>query len=417
MKHKMMLTIIITLLCTTIYAQAGTPGLSFTLIGNGTAYSVSRGTASATHIEIPSTHNGLPVTMIANNGFTEFTQMTSITIPNSVITIGSGAFNGCTGLTEITIPNSVTSIGNGAFYGCTGLTEITIPNSVTTIGDGAFYGCTGLTSITIPNSVTTIGLGAFWDCTSLTSVIFDSPSSLTSIGVHAFAGCTSLTEITIPNSVTVIGAGAFWGCTGLTSVIFDSPSSVTTIVGSAFGGCTGLTEITIPNSVTGMGAYAFGGCTGLTEIIIPSSVASIGDAAFSGCTSLTIYAEALSRPSGWHPNWNPDNRPVIWGHITSEDDITQTAFVTSLQGNYPNPFNPTTTIGFAVASEEEVSIVVYNLKGQRVRTLVSGVYRAGSRSVVWDGTDDAGRAVSSGVYFYRMVAGEYSEIKRMMLLK
>jgi hypothetical protein len=102
---------------------------------------------------------------------------------------------------------------------------------------------------------------------------------------------------------------------------------------------------------------------------------------------------------------------------TSIDEYIEPVFVTSLQANYPNPFNPTTTIGFAVASEGEVSIVVYNLKGQRVRGLVSGVYRAGRHSVTWDGTDDAGRAVSSGVYFYRMVAGEYSEIKRMLLLK
>jgi flagellar hook assembly protein FlgD len=107
---------------------------------------------------------------------------------------------------------------------------------------------------------------------------------------------------------------------------------------------------------------------------------------------------------------------VVWGWV-SDEDVVEMPVLNELQANYPNPFNPTTTIGFAVASEGEVSIVVYNLKGQRVRGLISGVYRAGSHSVTWDGTDDAGRAVSSGVYFYRMVAGEYSEIKRMMLLK
>ncbi|MBR3974411.1 MAG: leucine-rich repeat protein, partial [Clostridia bacterium] len=106
-------------------------------------------------------------------------------------------FVNCTSLTSITIPNSVTSIGDYAFWKCTSLTSITIPNSVTSIGRSAFKGCTSLTSITIPNSVTSIGSSAFEGCTSLTSITI--PNSVTSIGYHAFAGCTSLTSITILN--------------------------------------------------------------------------------------------------------------------------------------------------------------------------------------------------------------------------
>ena len=97
---------------------------------------------------------------------------------------------------------------------CTGLTSVTIPNSVTTIGEAMFYDCTGLTSITIPNSVTSIGYEAFRSC-GLTSVII--PNSVTSIGKYAFRNCTGLTSITIPNSVTSIGDCAFYGV-DLTSV-------------------------------------------------------------------------------------------------------------------------------------------------------------------------------------------------------
>ena len=147
------------------------------------------------------------------------TSVTSITIPNSVTSLGIFAFYGCTGLTgTLTIPNSVTSIGRSAFNGCTGLTgTLTIPNSVTSIGENAFSDCTGLTSITIPNSVTSIGDLAFYGCTGLTGTL-TIPNSVTSIGVSAFHGCTGLTgTLTIPNSVTSIGNQAFDGCTGLTS--------------------------------------------------------------------------------------------------------------------------------------------------------------------------------------------------------
>ena len=77
--------------------------------------------------------------------------MTSVTIPNSVTSIGSYAFSYCNGLTEVTIPNSVTSIGSYAFSYCSGLTEVTIPNSVTSIGDSAFKGCTSIASVTSQN--------------------------------------------------------------------------------------------------------------------------------------------------------------------------------------------------------------------------------------------------------------------------
>ena len=95
---------------------------------------------------------------------------TSVTIPNSVTSIGEGAFYGCSGLTSVTIPNSVTSIGPYAFGWCRGLTSVTIPNSVTSIGGNAFSDCVNLTSVTIPNSVTSIGRGAFSFCDDLKSI-------------------------------------------------------------------------------------------------------------------------------------------------------------------------------------------------------------------------------------------------------
>ncbi|MEC8063676.1 MAG: leucine-rich repeat domain-containing protein, partial [Pseudomonadota bacterium] len=108
-------------------------------------------------------------------------------------------FSGCTNLTSITIPNSVTSIELGAFSRCTSLKSITIPDSVTTIGFRAFHGCSNLTSITIPNSVTNIEQGTFCGCSSLTFIKV--PNGVTEIGLSAFENCSSLNHIIIPDSL------------------------------------------------------------------------------------------------------------------------------------------------------------------------------------------------------------------------
>jgi hypothetical protein len=188
----------------------------------------------------------------------------------------------------------VTSIGDRAFQHCTNLTSVTIPNSVTNIGHLAFYGCPSLSSVTIPNSVTSIGSSAFANCTRLTSVTI--PNSVTSIGGAAFSHCTSLTSVTIPNSVTSIGDATFNNCTSLTSVTI--PNSVTSIGGATFNNCTNLTSVTIPNSVTNIGYYAFYGCTRLTSVTIPNSVTNIGHSAFSDTTKvLRMGVEESKEPS------------------------------------------------------------------------------------------------------------------------
>jgi len=111
----------------------------------------------------------------------------------------------------------------------------------------------------------------------------------------------------------------------------------------------------------------------------------------------------------------PSNEVVV--NYSSEDNHTVALQPTMLRNNYPNPFNPTTTISFDMSKDNHVNICVYNIRGQKVKLLVDGVREAGSHQVVWDGHDDMGNEVNSGIYFYRMVSGDFVSVKKMVMVK
>lgn len=187
---------------------------------------------------------------------------------------------------EIVIPDtvtkngksySVTTIANQAFYYCVGLTSVTIPNGVVSIGDYAFGGCGELASITIPNSVTSIGCNAFVGCSGLTSVTIG--NSVTSIGAYAFSHCSKLTGIVIPNSVITIGHSAFFYCTGLTSV--NIGNGVTSIGDRAFFYCPNLKSVKIPASVTSIGECAFNDIRLKTVVVNAKTPAQLSPEAFA----------------------------------------------------------------------------------------------------------------------------------------
>ena len=298
-------------------------GLNYGLDSDTQSYHVvGIGTCTDTDIVIPSSYNGLPVTEISGRAFIMCKNLTSVTIPDTVVSIGINAFYGCENLTSIVIPDSVTFISSGAFAGCARAFEI--ENGVSYIGkwvidcddsvtnavirDGtlgianmAFCSNTSLTSITVPDSVAYVCWGAFERCTSLTSITVGVNNQFyqsidgnlyTKDGKTFLQYATGKTdsEFAIPNGVTSIGGYAFSYCTALTSITI--PDSVTVIGFSAFEGCTSLFSLTIPDSVTSIERFAFYDCTSLTRIFIPKSVKSIGAFSFDGCMNLNVCFEA-----------------------------------------------------------------------------------------------------------------------------
>ena len=243
-----------------------------------------------TSVSLPET-----ITSIGSEAFYKCDQLTTVNIPDAVTIIGDNAFRSCSALTSITLGSGVTTIDDAAFYN-SGLTSIIIPNSVTTIGAHAFDLCSDLATVTIGTGVTTINNYAFENCTSLAEINFNA-ANCTMIGYNygnsCWSGCTHDCTLNIGNNVTGLPTRAFYGFSSLKVINFGTHANFY-IGEEAFLGC-GVTTVVIPNNVTGIGNKAFDGCSAMTSLTIGTNVDFIGYWAFKGCNHLeSVYYNATN---------------------------------------------------------------------------------------------------------------------------
>lgn len=212
-----------------------------------------------------------------------------------VTTIEGNALQFNNSLMSVTIPNSIKSIGSYAFYGCSILASVKIGDGVETIGGYAFYGC-NLVSVTIGKKVNTIGSYAFAGPNPLTQVYIsdlaawcridfsDAASNPLTYAHHLYLDKKEVKDLVIPEGIEEIKNFAFYGGENIRSLVVGN--GVSKIDNSAFCGCIALASVTFLESLTSIGKGAFEGCNSIEELDLPDMMTTIGERAFKNCSKL-----------------------------------------------------------------------------------------------------------------------------------
>lgn len=229
------------------------------------------------------TFNGKSYTVIGigQSAFSECSKLGIITLPNTLKYIGLGAFS-YSNLSNITIPEGVESIGAAAFRNCRNLKEITLPRTLRVLESTVFSNCQDLENVYIlSDKLSEIPDDTFFRCSRLKE--FSIPESVTSLGKAVFYYTSNLSTLIIPSGVSKIGSECF-AASGITSI--DIPDVVTELPGAMFSGCRNLKAIKLPKNLSSLSERMFSGCHSLEKIVIPTGVTTIPSACFYDCFSL-----------------------------------------------------------------------------------------------------------------------------------
>ncbi len=247
-----------------------------------------------TEIEVPGSiedEKGINHTVIAaaDGLFGENTNITKVTLPESLIHLGKDMFYTCTKLQLVTISKNVTVLPERCFKNCYELVDVAIiddeTGKVKEIKDACFQYCSKAEFSSLPSTVEILGNQTFQGCEKLTSV---SLPNIKSAGTECFRSCSNLNKITIPSTWEVIGKGCFEACEALTTVdTTDGKNSQLRILSvDAFRGCHNLVDITIPDAVERIEDNCFDNCSGLRHVVFPQGLKQIGSEAFAYCPKL-----------------------------------------------------------------------------------------------------------------------------------
>lgn len=250
-------------------------------------------------VVIPQTINGKTVGRIGPYAF-KFNSLSSVTIPEGVVSIGEGAFRQCMELTSVSLPTTLARIETRAFEQCAKLRNLTLPAGLTTIQGYTFSYCRDLQKMAIPEGVTDIKEYAFVECRGLTDMSL--PSTVRSIGQGAFARCRSLQRVRIPSGLSLIQKYAFADCSGLKSV--SMAEGVTRIGLFAFLRCSSLKKLTIPASMTRIGHGAFHGCEELTGATFTGDAPVMEDDVFADTSAAFKVYFPKGRAGFTTPEWH-----------------------------------------------------------------------------------------------------------------
>ena len=345
----------------------------------------------------------------------EYSNLTSVDIPNSVMNIGLYAFRGCSSLTSSL--NISGNIGEEAFMGCTGLKSVSISGNV---GDGAFRHCTGLENISINEGVENIGPSAFLGCPMTTIHL---PSTVTTIDAQAFAYCSCLSTITvasgnktfdsrdncnaiiktaeneliqgckntvIPNTVTSLGQASYMG---VEIEDFIVPENITTIGRTVFYECPNLKTLIFGNSVTSIAGKAINKCPLLETIKIGSGLKSIDDENILRCEGLKdLYLFANTIPQRTNQNYDKiylfDKTPISTATLHVPASLVDSYKATAPWSGFGNvvPLTEDDNLsGVSVVNSDtsfNTATPVYNLSGQRLMVPQKGINIVNGKKVV-----------------------------------
>ena len=299
-----------------------------------------------------------------------------VVVEKGITYVGTRAFYDCSEMTSVSLPTTLETMGADVFMYCTGLTSVTIPDGVTFISGDFFLGCTSLKSVTLPDSLRDIGGCTFMYCTSLTSVRL--PATLLSISWQMFKDCKSLTSLTIPRSVVNVMQDAFSGCTALKNVTYTGTAADWKAL-TIYSGNEALTRANVR-------------CTGSTVLTAPTLTLSV-----SKKGQPTLKWNAVSGAAGYQIWCSYDSGDGIgpWYHWLTNLDKGTASFTDDRElekgRTYTYKVRAVTSSGAVGSFSKEVTFTYNPAASLAAPTVTAGLDDQGYPALTWPAVPDAAR--------------------------